>query len=52
MTLIEKMMKILITSIHALEGSSILMMTKKIPKQFQGDIYNLMTIYVIKHVCN
>jgi hypothetical protein len=48
----ENLMKILITFIHALEGSSILMMTKNFPKQFQSDIYNLMNIYVIKHICN
>jgi hypothetical protein len=53
MTLIdEKLMKILITFINALEGSSILMTTINFPKQFQGDIYNLMSIYVIKHVHN
>jgi hypothetical protein len=53
MTLIdEKLKKILITFIHALEGSSILMMTKNFLKQLQSDIYDLMNIYVIKHVRN
>lgn len=48
----EKLMKILITFIHALEGSSIFMITKNFPKQFQSDIYNIMSLYVIKHVRN